>query len=156
MDTPGNPPALFRTVLAGLGGGIAWIAAMTVFFGPAQSILADPARQSAKFLAVFGEIEPLPRTLANGWILVVGLLALGVLYGIAYRFVRRGIAGSWWRKGLGFGLLAWILMVPWFEFYLPWNVMHEPFALVLLEGALWLATLSVVGVAIAAIHEWRP
>ena len=29
-------------------------------------------------------------------------------------------------------------MVPWFEFYLPWNVMREPAPLVLLEMACWL------------------
>lgn len=155
MNPSVSSPALFRTLLAGLGGGIAWIAGMTVFFGPAQAILADPELQSGKFLAVFAEIEPLPRTLANGWILIAGLLVLGLLYGIAYRVIRNAIAGGWWRKGLGFGLLAWLLMVPWFEFYLPWNVMHEPLPLVLLESALWLATLSLVGVAIAAIHEWR-
>jgi hypothetical protein len=33
--------------------------------------------------------------------------------------------------------------------------MHEPFRLVLLESALWLATLLTVGLAIAGIYEWR-
>ena len=144
-----------RTLLAGLCGGIAWIAAMAAFFGPAQAVLADPALQSGKFLAVFAEIEPLPRTAANGWILLAGLLLLGVLYAVAYRVVRQAVKGRWWRKGASFGLLAWLIMVPWFEFYLPWNVMHEPLPLVLLEAALWALTLLAVGLAIAIVYEWR-
>lgn len=46
-------------------------------------------------------------------------------------------------------------MVPWFEFYLPWNVMHEPATLVLLEAALWLAVLLTVGLAVAGSYEWK-
>lgn len=149
-------PGLAVTLASGVAGGLAWILALNAFFGPAQVILANPEHQSAKFLAVFGAIEPLPRAAENGWIVPVGLLVLGVLYGLAYRLARPAFAGRrWWRKGLTFGGLAWLLMVPWFEFYLPWNVMHEPFALVLLEGALWLATLLLVGLAIAAVQEWR-
>lgn len=45
-------------------------------------------------------------------------------------------------------------MVPWFEFYLPWNMMHEPAPLVLLEMALWLGVLVVAGLAIAGVYEW--
>jgi hypothetical protein len=44
-------------------------------------------------------------------------------------------------------------MVPWFEFYLPRNVMREPAALVLLEMVLWLGVLLVAGLAIAVTYE---
>ena len=155
MNAEGRSRHWPGTLFAGLGGGIAWVAAMTVFFGPAQAVLANPELQSAKFLAVFTEIEPLPKTAEQGWILLAGLLVLGVLYAIAYRVVRQAVAGRWWRKGAAFGVLAWLIMVPWFEFYLPWNVMHEPLPLVLLEAALWLLTLLAVGLAIAGVYEWR-
>lgn len=155
MNSEGRSRHWPRTLLAGLCGGIAWIAAMAVFFGPAQALLADPELQSGKFLAVFAEIEPLPRTVASGWILFAGLLVLGVLYAAGYRIVRLAARGRWWRKGATFALLAWLLMVPWFEFYLPWNVMHEPLPLVLLEAALWFLTLMAVGLAIAGVYEWR-
>ena len=129
---------------------------MLLLFGPAQAILANPAYQSAKFLAVFGQLEPLPRTAGAGWILPAGLLVLGLLYGVAYHFIRRAFVGRpWWKSGLQFGLLAWVLMVPWFEFYLPWNVMHEPAGLVLLEMVLWWGVLAAVGLAIAGVYAWR-
>jgi len=46
-------------------------------------------------------------------------------------------------------------MVPWFEFYLPWNVMHEPLLPVLLEMIHWLGVLLSVGFAIAGVYEWK-
>jgi hypothetical protein len=147
-------PSLLRAVVAGLAGGIAWIVALMIFFGLGQVILADPAYQSQKFLFVMTELEPLPRAAEAWWILPVGLLAIGMLYGMVYHFVRRAFpARTWWKKGLSFGLVAWALMVPWFEFYLPWNVMHEPFLLVVLEMALWLAVLLIVGCTVARVYE---
>lgn len=129
---------------------------MVAFFGPAQAVLADPNRQSAKFLAVMGQIEPLPRVAEAPWILFAGLIGIACVYGAVYHFVRHTFGRMrWWRKGLGFGAVAWALMVPWFEFYLPWNVMHEPAPLVLLEGVLWLAVLLTVGLAIAGSYEWK-
>lgn len=149
-------PTMVRALIAGFAGGVAWIAAMILFFGPAQAILANPDFQSHKFLFVVGQMEPLPYTAGSWWILPLGLLAIGVLYGVVYHFVRRAFPGKpWWKKGIQFGLVAWALMVPWFEFYLPWNVMHEPLMLVILEMLLWLSVLLVVGIAIAGTYEWR-
>jgi len=151
-----RPPSLLRAAVAGLVGGVAWIVSLSIFFGLGQAILANPLYQSQKFLFVMTQLEPLPRAAQVWWILPVGLLVIGTLYGIVYHFVRSAFpAWPWWRKGLSFGLLAWALMVPWFEFYLPWNVMHEPFLLVILEMALWLAVLLVVGATVALVYEGR-
>jgi len=132
------------------------IIAMMIFFGPAQAILANPNFQSEKFLYVVSQLEPLPRAAENLWILPIGLLMIGMLYGIVFHFIRKAFNGtSRWLKGMKFGLVAWILMVPWFEFYLPWNVMHEPALLVLLEMALWMGVLLIVGIVISQVYEWR-
>ena len=50
-------------------------------------------------------------------------------------------------------LIAWGLMAPWFEFYLPWNVMREPFALALLELLLWALVLQLVGIVMALVYQ---
>ena len=138
-----------RVVVSGLVGGIAWIAGMIFFFGPAQHILADPRLQSAKFIAVMGEIEPLPRMAGSLWIIVVGLLMIGVIYGIVFSFIGPLFSGNSLLKGIKFGLISWALMVPWFEFYLPWNVMHEPALLVLLEIMCWAVVMLLVGMSIS-------
>lgn len=140
-------------VLAGAAGGAAWLVGLVVFFAPAQVVLADPAHQSAKFLAVMGTIEPLPRIAGIPWALPVALLSIGIVYGFVYGRLRPALGAGALGRGLRFGVVAWALMAPWFEFYLPWNAMHEPAALVVLELALWLAVMLAVGTAIAGVYE---
>ncbi|MDX1639702.1 MAG: hypothetical protein R3281_17195 [Balneolaceae bacterium] len=156
MQPDTKSPTLLRAVLSGLAGGIVWFLSMLLFFGPAQAILANPEYQSDKFLTVVGQLEPLPYVIESWWILGVALLFIGMLYGITYHFIRQAFSQNpWWKKGLKFGLVAWMLMVPWFEFYLPWNVMHEPALLVLLEMVLWMGVLLCVGLIIARVYEWN-
>jgi hypothetical protein len=142
-------------VIAGIAGGVAWVLALMAFFGPAQAVLADPTLQSAKFLSVMGSIEPLPRVAARPWILPVGILAIALIHAFVYAWIRDGLRGGRVARGVRFGVVAWALMAPWFEFYLPWNVMHEPPALVALELILWLLVLVATGIAIASTYEWR-
>ena len=142
-------------LIAGIAGGIAWVLGMLAVFGPAQSVLADPERQSAKFLNVMGALEPLPKVADAPWILPVGVLAIAVIYSAVYGWIRDGLRGGKLARGLKFGVVAWALMAPWFEFYLPWNAMHEPPLLVALELACWLLVMLAVGAAIASVWEWR-
>ena len=67
------PPPWRRGLVAGLAGGVAWIALGALFFGPAQTVLADPDRQSAKLLAAFAG-PPAPRISEAPWLLGVGAL----------------------------------------------------------------------------------
>jgi hypothetical protein len=138
-----------RSLAGGLTGAIAWILGMLAFFGPAQRVLTNPELQSGKFLQVFGALEPLPRMVAAPWVVPVGLLVIATIHSFVYRFLEPALRGRPVARGLQFGLVAWALMVPWFEFYLPWNVMHEPAPLVLLEAVCWLAVQLLVGVVIA-------
>jgi len=145
-------PQRMRGLIAGFAGGIAWLLGLAIFFFPAQAILTNPELQSAKFLAVFTQ-EPAPRMVATPWVLPAGILLIGLVWGQVYVWVSGGWGGAWWRKGLCFGALAWALMVPWFEFYLPWNVMREPLPLVLLEMGCWALVLGLVGLTIAGVER---
>lgn len=146
-----------RTLLTVLLCGLCWYGTFYLFFigSGAQNILANPAYQSSKFLRVFMEIEPLPRVVSDPWLVIKGFFLIGILVGLAFVWVSPHFKGNWLQKGLKFGLLHWMLMVPWFEFYLPYNVMNEPFSLVLLEAALWLSTILTLGVALGAIYHLR-
>ena len=151
--TPSNPASnrirfALRSTLCGLAGGVAWTIGIALFFGPAQSILGDPAHQSAKFLDAFTQ-EPRPRIDEKPLLMVLGLAAIGILWGWVYTWIAAAWHHAWWRRGLRFALLSWALMVPWFEFYLPWNVLREPFPLVALEMLCWAGVMTCVGLAIA-------
>jgi len=126
-----------------------WLLGLLIFFGPAQLILANPAYQSEKFLAVFNTIKPLPRMVEAYWILPGGIFIISFFYVAVFRFISIRLKGSRWKKGLSFGLVAWALMVPFFEFFLPWNVMHEPIGLVLLEMVCWLGVMLTIGGGLA-------
>lgn len=124
--------------------------ALAVVFTPAQLLLADPELQSEKMLRAF-TAEPLPRAAGQPLILPVGLLVIGVVWGVVYAHLAQGWAVAWWKRGLRFALVAWALMALWFEFYLPWNVLLEPALLVLLELACWACVMTAVGLAIAGV-----
>lgn len=143
-----------RGLLAGAAGGIAWFAGIMVVFGIVQGILTDPTLQSAKFIAAFAE-PPLPRQAEWPGLLPIGLLVIGALVGLAYHLLAAGGAGSRWRRGSRFGFAAWLIAMPWFEFYLPFNVMREPPALVALELVCWFVVFQAVGVTIALVYHGR-
>jgi hypothetical protein len=126
---------------------------MMVIFGLAQSILANPQWQSAKFNAVFQTMEPLPRTVGQPLLLSMGLIGISVLYAAVHQAIRASLTGALWQRSAQFGFLLWAVMVPWFEFYLPWNVMHEPLPLVLLECVCWFVVLHLVALAIIATDQ---
>lgn len=140
-----------RIFLSGIAAGIFWFVGILLIFGPAQAILSDPERQSGKFLAAF-TAEPLPRMAERPEVLAYGLLIVGLIQACVYAWIHPKLTGNILRRGCTFGVIAWALMVPWFEFYLPWNVMLEPFALVILESVCWFIVLLAVGLSIASVH----
>jgi len=139
-----------RGLVAGLAGGIAWLVGIALFFGPAQAVQTDARLQSAKFLEVF-TAEPLPRMSEAPWILPVGLVCIGMAWGVLYAWLSPAWPDTWWKRGLRFAVVSWVLVVPWFEFYLPWNAMREPALLVLLEMVCWAAVFTGVGLTIAGV-----
>jgi hypothetical protein len=144
--------SILRLLLAAVAAGLAMNVGMVLFFGPAQALLTDPGLQSEKFLAAFTE-APLPRVAEAPWLLPVGLLALGLPHAAAFHLVRRGLPQGWPSAGATYGFVAWLVAYPWFEYYLPWNVMREPLPLVLLELACWLGVMLCNGLALGLVFR---
>jgi len=144
-----------RVLLAGLSGGIVWLLAMLALFGPAQRLLTDPRLQSAKFIAAFADPVAPPRAATAPWIIPAGVVIIATGFALAYGLVHPALGATRIRRGILFGFVAWLLMVPWFEFYLPWNVMLEPWPLVLLELFCWFLVLQLTAQAIAWAYEGR-
>jgi hypothetical protein len=148
-----NSRKLTALVGSGLAGGLAWWLSMMLLFGSVQFILADPTLQSAKFNAVFQTLAPLPRSTTNPWIVPAGLMVFALIDAGIYSIVRKSMGGTMLKRGALFGLILWLVMVPWFEFYLPWNVMWEPAPLVALELLCWFGVMQLVGHAIVQTQD---
>jgi hypothetical protein len=149
-----------RKLVLCFSSGIIWCVSMRLLFvySGAQTILANPAYQSGKFLRVFTEYEPLPRMAGDPGILWIGFIVCGLPASLAFLLVNAKMSGSWLRRGIVFGLIHFCLMAPGFEFYLPYNVMHEPLELVLFESLLWLITLILLAIYMSFIINfpgWR-
>jgi len=91
----GPLPPLVRFPLAVLASTLGWMAGMALGFVPAQAILTDPTRQSAKMLAVFSTLEPRPLlSTPDRVILLVGFISIFLVLG--YRLSRPDPRESWW------------------------------------------------------------
>ncbi len=146
-----------RQILAAMLAGPLWWMAILAFFvwSGAQGILANPEYQSEKFIQVFATLPPLPRSTENPYFIWTGMFVVGLFPASVFLYLNRLWSGAWWKKGLKYGLIHWALVTPWFEFYLPYNVMHEPLPLVLLEGFLWLLVALTLGLALSLLVNFE-
>ncbi len=138
-----------RIILCGIAAGGAWWLGFQLLFMPAQAILADPSLQSEKFLSVFFELEPPPHTAQRPWLLTAAFFVFGTIHVLVYQIVAPSLPSGRIIRGLQFGAISWSLCFPWFEFYLPWNVMREPMPLVALELVLWAGVMALEGLVIS-------
>ena len=137
-----------RILLAGLAAAVAWWIGLNWVFGAAQAVLADPAMQSAKMMAIY-DMQPPARIVTDPWLLPAAFLVIGLIQAAVFAFIRRGLPKGPIARGLAFGAVAWALFTPWFEFYLPWSLMLEPTRLVLIELVCWAIIMALIGLAIS-------
>lgn len=142
---------MVRKTLALLSFGPCWWMLILLFFvfSGAQNYLGNPDFQSEKFIQVFAVLEPLPRMTQNPWFIWVGMLIVGLFPAGVFLYLNGLLQGNWWQKGLKYGVIHWAMITPWFEFYLPYNTMHEPLPLVLLECLLWFFVAICLGLFIS-------
>jgi hypothetical protein len=137
-----------RLVRAGLAGAVAWWVGLMYVFGAAQTVLANPEFQSQKMNTIY-ELQPPARIVTDPWLLPAAMFVIALIQALVFVFIRKALPAGIVKRGLAFGAVAWALFVPWFEFYLPWNLMLEPTLLVLLEMLCWAIIMALVGLAIS-------
>lgn len=101
------------------------------------------------------ETEPLPRMIGDEFFMMKGAYCISLLWVALFLFLNAKLGGNWLRKGVVFGTIIWAAMVPWFEFYLPYNVMNEPLDLLLFEATLWLGSILSLGLLYSFILNFR-
>ena len=155
--TPRPTPA--RTIVAGLAGGLAFVAGTFLTFAllggsreGETGVLFDPDTQHPKVIAAWKEIEPLPRVIDQPAVILAGM----VLFGVAYAFAYRSVAPAWpVRTTARAGRLAvgiWTAAV-FSEFMGPFNVLHQPLALSLVAWAFWAVPALAAAGAIATVID---
>ena len=94
-----------RILACGATAAFTWWAGLVFVFGPAQRLLADPARQSEKFLAAFME-PPYPRMAEQPEALLIGLLLIGLIHASVYAWLHPRLGATALGRGSRFGLIA--------------------------------------------------
>jgi hypothetical protein len=156
-------PSVRRTIAAGLTGGLAFVLGTSLTFALLSGsrrgqtgLLFDPSTQSPKLIAVWKEMEPLPRVIESPLIILGGF----VLFAIAYAFLYRSIASAWppgiKSRGWRLALIVWVGTV-YAEFIGPFNVLHQPLSVSVIAWAFWAVSALFEGYAIAYVAEkWQP
>lgn len=148
-----------RTLVAGIGGGLAFLLGTSLTFallgGSRQGetgVLFDPDTQHAKVIAVWKEIEPLPRVVDTPIVILGGMVA----FGIAHAFLYRWLAPSWppniGARALRLGAIVWLGTV-FSEFIGPFNTMHQPLYISVIAWGFWAVAAALEATAIVAILE---
>jgi len=142
-------------VVGGLTFGVVNVLTFGLFSGsrPGQTgLLFDPSTQSAKVIAVWKQIQPLPVLVTQPWIITFGLVLLGIIYAWIYASVEK----AWPRKARThvWRLTAITFVAPvFFEMMGPFNLLHEPSHLQLIELAFWIVACFAQSLVIVMMHR---
>ncbi len=148
-----------KTVIAGLLGGLAMNLMMlltfrTIGFGwDGKGILLSSPIQSAKLIAVWTKLEPLPLIAVNPLPVIAGLLLLGVGHAFIYRMVSAAWPAGWLQRGWRMAGLVFFMTYLFWEFFTPFNQFGEPLPLIALELLFWAAIACAESLVLAFFME---
>jgi hypothetical protein len=152
--------SLTRSLLAGLAGGAALNLSMLLTFRAIglgwhdNGILLNSTLQSAKLIAVWKVITPIPRVVTHPVAMGLGVLAFAVGHAALYGWLApawpAGMVARAWRMAL----LVWFLSFAFFEFFTPFNMFGEPLPLLAIELSFWVIVALAESLVLAAVFEW--
>jgi hypothetical protein len=152
---------LYRGV-AGVLGGLTFAAVNFLTFGLLSGsragqtgLLFDPSTQSAKVIAVWKEIQPLPWLVTQPWIIAVGLVFFGIIYAGVYASVEKAWPSRMRARVVRLAALTFVAPV-FFEMMGPFNLLHEPTYLQLIEFAFWFLACAAQSLVIVAMLHGKP
>lgn len=154
--------SIFKTLLAGLAGGVAMNFIMLLTFRllgfgwNGGGILLDPSIQSPKLIAVWTQIEPLPLIVSKPAPIVAGLVLFGIGHAIIYQWLAPAWPSSIKARAWRMAALVFFLSFLFWEFFTPFNQFGEPALLIGLELIFWATIAIVESFVIATMSEWKP
>lgn len=148
-----------RILFAGLAGGLSLNLVMILTFRVVGfgwnggGILLDPALQSSKLIAVWTELEPLPKVYADPVPIVVGLLGFGFVHAAVYQSVASAWPAGVIPRATRFAGVLFGIGFAFWEFFTPFNLFGEPILLIGLELVFWAIIAGAEAMTIAIVYE---
>jgi hypothetical protein len=119
-----------------------------------HGVLLNRNTQSAKLIAVWTQLEPLPLVVAKPHIIIVGLFGFAFLQAVTYRLLSPSWPAGVLVRALRLAALRFTLTFLFWEFFTPFNQLGEPLPLLALELAFWAVVALAESFAIAGTAEW--
>jgi hypothetical protein len=148
-----------RTLIGGLAGFLGFVTGLYFTFAQfggsrrgQTGLLFNPETQSHKLIAVWKEIEPLPRLVVDPLPMFAGYLVFTIGWAFLFRSIRSAWPQGVWSRGGRLALLIWSFTA-FFELQGPVNLFHVsplPLAIAL---TFWGAAASAAAFAIAYVVE---
>lgn len=140
-------------LVAGIAGAFTSMVLVALVYTAANPILFNPQYQSAKVIAVYQSIMPLPLLSSNPAAVVAGWIIVSMVRTLVFAWFYNGIPGTGVRKGLSWGLAVWLTVVLFSEFYSTINLLGEPLYLAAFEMFLILWPFLGEGAVVATIYR---
>jgi hypothetical protein len=118
-----------------------------------DGFLMNPAVQSAKLIAVWSKLEPLPLVTTKPAPIIIGLILFGLIHALLYRGITPAWRSGIVRRALSFALIVFAMTFLFWEFFTPFNQLGEPLILIAAELGFWAVIALADGFAIAAVME---
>ena len=126
-------PETIRWIRAAIGGAIGLVTAALlgfyIFFPLTAFLIFDPNIQSAKLIAVWLTLEPLPILLTNPLLFLGGTAIIGVGHGLVFAGIVKGLPEPLLKRGVVYGLVLWALLFIFLVFFTPLNLLGAPLTL---------------------------
>jgi hypothetical protein len=153
----------FKMLATAAAGWAAFNAAMFLTFRligfgvDGHGVLLNPQTQSAKLIAVWTKLEPLPLVVAKPHIIILGLYAFAFMQAVTYRLLSPAWPVGIRQRALRLAALRFGLTFLFWEFFTPFNQLGEPLLLIAVELSFWTVVALAESFAIAATAEslWK-
>lgn len=122
-----------------------------------HGILLNPQTQSAKLIAVWTKLEPLPLVVAKPHVIILGLYAFAFMQAVTYRLLSPAWPVGIRQRALRLATMRFFLTFLFWEFFTPFNQLGEPLPLIAVELLFWAVIALAESFAIATTAEtlWK-
>jgi hypothetical protein len=165
--TPSRSPSaknasISRTLISGLAAFVGFVTGLYVTFAqfggsrPGETgLLFNPETQSHKLIAVWKEIEPLPRLVVDPLPMFAGYLLFSIGWAFIFRSVRLAWPSGLWSRGYRLALLIW-LFGAFFELQGPVTLLYVSAVPLVISLSFWAVVASMAAFAMASVMERIP